>query len=221
MGDIIQKALENGVNLPANVAEQMMRDGTKQGALSILTKNGINLGGLEARYKEAQIANIYQNIAESKAKTNPQTGEKVVTESLSRVNDINTTLQNPNFDSAFGISGLYSGLIPGSPAVTVRAQVQQIIDSAALAARGQLKGQGAVSDFEGQMLKNAQTELKFTQNAADAKKALVKIRGAITTSSGGSAPVTITDKKGVSKTGMADSNIINEAIKNGYTVTYQ
>lgn len=242
----LSKAEQNKLNLLVQDNTRKYEEGTKIGDYAkLVAGNGapadviskvssaksyaeaVQLGGqyasnpLDNQIKQAQLANIYQNIAESQAKISPTTGETVVTESFSRVNDINNVLQNPNFDQAFGVQGLYSTLIPGSPAQTVKAQVQQVIDSAALAARSKLKGQGAVSDFEGQMLKNAQTELKFAQNASDARQALAKIRGAITTSSGGMAPVLIINTDGTSKSGMADSNMINEAIKQGYTVKYQ
>lgn len=114
VGDIIQKALENGVNLPANVAEQMMRDGTKQGALSILTKNGINLGGLDAEYKRAQIAKIAQDIVESKSKTGG-----VVSPSL--INDPNLSAANKN-------SALLTALLSSSKVGTgTRTQIANVI----------------------------------------------------------------------------------------------
>lgn len=174
---------------------------------------------LDRAYKQAQINDIYSNM--SPATNSMITPGTIDTETASRVNDINNVLQNPYFDSAFGVTGLFSGIVPGSPVITVRSQIQQVIDTAALAARGKLKGQGTVSDFEGKMLANAQTALKFTQNANDARKELAKIRGAITTSSGGKAPVLIIAPNGQTKEGMANSQEITEAINNGYVVQYQ
>lgn len=178
---------------------------------------------IDKAYKQAQTASIYQNIAESKAKLSETTGttQTAQTEIAARINDINNVLQNPYFDNAFGITGVYSGIIPGSPVLTVKSQIQQVIDTAALAARSKLKGQGTVSDFEGKMLANAQTALKFSLNADDARKELAKIRGAITTSSGGRAPVMIISPDGQTREGMASSDEITQAINNGYVVEYK
>ena len=140
---------------------------------------------------------------------------------LSLVNDINNVLADPSIDSVFGVSNYLSRTIPGTPAYTAASNVNNIIQQAALAARGQLKGQGTVSDFEGKMLKGAQTALKLNMNAEDAKKSLAKLRGAVVTSSGGSASVKITDKNGVSKLGIADQKMITDAIGSGYRVEYQ
>lgn len=149
--------------------------------------------------------------------SNPQTVKDLTT-----VNNINNVLANPDFASAFGAKGLINQYIPGSAAQKVIADVQQIKDILSLAARGQLKGQGQISDFEGRMLANAQTALNSNLSADDAKQALANVRGAIITSSGGSTNVAITDPKtGETKIGQASSATITQAIANGYRVTYQ
>jgi len=140
---------------------------------------------------------------------------------LALVNDINNILSDPAIDSVFGIMNSINRNIPGSSAYTVTANVNNVIQQAALAARGQLKGQGTVSDFEGKMLKEAQTALKLNMNVEDAKKALAKLRGAVVTSSGGSAQVMIIDKNGNAKLGLANQSMINQAISSGYRVEYQ
>jgi len=140
---------------------------------------------------------------------------------LGLVNDINNVLADPNIDSVFGLTSYFNRTIPGTSEYTLSSQVNNIIQQAALAARGQLKGQGAVSDFEGKMLKEAQTALKLNMNTEDAKKALIKLKGAIITSSGGSTQVLITSKDGTSKLGLADQKTITDAISSGYRVEYQ
>jgi len=71
------------------------------------------------------------------------------------------------------------------------------------------------------MLRDAQTALQLNASPADARKALIKIRGAIMTSSGMEASVKITSPDGSSKIGSADQLTITEAIKAGYIVEYQ
>lgn len=138
------------------------------------------------------------------------------------MNDINNLLSNPNFNTTFGISGLVNRNIPSTHQYSTAKQVEQIINELALAARGQLKGQGAVSDFEGKMLKSAQTSLTLNASPENARKELVKVRGALTTSSGGSANVKVTDPKtGQSKDGLLNSAGITQAIQQGYQVEYQ
>lgn len=163
---------------------------------------------------------------------NSQTGEVISTygkgtntpasaAQLLLVNDISNILADPNIDSVFGLTNTINRNIPGTPAYTLSSQINNVIQQAALAQRGQLKGQGTVSDFEGKMLKEAVTALKLNQNPEDAKKALIKLRGAVTTSSGGSAQVAITDKDGNSKVGLANQQMIMDAINSGYRVEYQ
>lgn len=180
--------------------------------------------GSFTQYQKEQ-ANLKATIAKAGvspvAPTSPNLNDPQTIKDLATVNQINNVLANPNFDQAFGLTGGFNTLIPGSNAQKVKADVQQVIDQLALAARGQLKGQGAVSDFEGQMLKNAQSALNFSLAPADAKQALINVRGAITTSSGGSALVRITSPDGTSKTGTANQAMITDAINKGYRVEYQ
>jgi hypothetical protein len=140
---------------------------------------------------------------------------------LGVVNDINNIIADPAFESTFGLTSVINRSIAGTPAYALSANVNNLINKLALAARGELKGQGAVSDFEGKMLREAQTALKLNMNPEQAKKELIKVKGAIMTSSGGSATVKITAKDGSSKIGQADQKTIMEAINGGYTVTYQ
>lgn len=141
---------------------------------------------------------------------------------LESVNQINNVLDNKDFDSAFGAQGIINRLIPGSPAKTIVALTTQILDKAAVAARGQLKGQGQVSNFEVQMLKNAQSSLSdYSIAPSAARQALIDMQGAIQTSTGGTAKVTLLDKKtGQSDARYLTSREITKAIADGLQVKY-
>jgi hypothetical protein len=141
---------------------------------------------------------------------------------LGTINDINNIIDNPAFISTFGVANTIKRNWPGSPEFTLKSNITNLIDTLAVAARGQLRGQGSVSDFEGKMLKNAQTALKFNMKPEDALQELVNVRGAIATSSGLTATVEIKDlKTGESQLVTADQAGINQAIKDGLKVTYK
>lgn len=140
---------------------------------------------------------------------------------LTTVNDVNNILSNPAFDSTFGVYQTLNRNFPGTDAYKLSSDVNNLLSNLALAARGQLKGQGQVSDFEGRMLRDAQTALKLNMNPIQARQELVKVKGAIMTSSGLEAPVKITAPDGTVKYGSADQAIITGAISSGYTVEYQ
>jgi peptidoglycan hydrolase-like protein with peptidoglycan-binding domain len=145
---------------------------------------------------------------------------KETSEALGTVNSINNILSNPNFASAFGATGIVKTMIPGTPEYTLNSQIQQIKDKLSLAARGQLKGQGAVSNFEGLMLQNAQTSLKTGMNPTDARQEMINIAGALTTSTGGQAKVQLKEPNGTIYTVMSDSRGITQAIADGLSVKY-
>ena len=122
----------------------------------------------------------------------------------------------------FGWGNILKRNIPGSSEYNLKALVSNLTDKLALAARGQLKGQGTVSDFEGKMLKNAQTALKFNMDPAQAMQQLLNVRGAIATSSGLTATVEVKDlATGQSQIMTADQAGIQQAIKDGLLVTYK
>lgn len=221
-----EREYEQGVNQEKNAysfyqaaAQNGAPESVLRGALDAINRGDYNQANLlTSSYqvdplKQAQIAETYQKIAPA--------GASKETEVLTRVNDINNLLNEPNFDQAFGAIGIIARQIPGSQAQLVGSKAQQVIDTAALAARGQLKGQGPISDFEGQMLKQAQTALRGTLDPEAARQEFKKIRGAILTSSGQPAVVKITGPSGEAKIGQANQEMINEAIKQGYRVEYQ
>jgi hypothetical protein len=223
----------NQYNYKTNLLKSVydFADKTQQSKLNALQKEADNKFKLEQdklnfeQQKELARYNSSLNIQEEKAKAGltAQTAEAAKeSQSLATINTVNNLLDDPNFNATFGISNIIGRNIAGTPSYTVKANVTNLISQLALAARGQLKGQGAVSDFEGKMLKDAQTALKLNMNADQARKELIKVRGAIRTSSGLTAPVKITDPK-TKQTQILDAGSagIQQAIKDGLTVEYQ
>jgi hypothetical protein len=136
-------------------------------------------------------------------------------------NDIGNALNDGAFNSTFGLGGLTFRNIPGTPQFNLKKQVEKIKGQLALAARGEMKGQGAVSDFEGRLLSDAQTTLDLNLSPADARQEFINIRGAITTSSGGNAKVVVTDPNtGESETILSNQAGITQAIQDGLIVNY-
>jgi hypothetical protein len=141
---------------------------------------------------------------------------------LGIVNDVNSIINDPAFKTTFGFGNTIKRNFPGNAEYNLKANISNLIDKLSLAARGQLKGQGTVSDFEGKMLKNAQTALKFNMTPEQALQHLINIRGAISTSSGGTATVEIKDMAtGKSQLVIADQAGIQKAIEDGLLVTYK
>jgi hypothetical protein len=139
---------------------------------------------------------------------------------LTTVNDINLLLNDKNFDTTFGLTNIVGRNISTNPSYVVAQNVANLKASLALAARGELKGQGAVSDFEGKLLEKAQTSLTLNMNATQARRELLQVRGAIMTSSGLSAPVKVLSPDGQVRYGVLDSSGITSAIEQGYTIEY-
>ncbi len=227
---IVETAAQNGASAATLSAIDAAARDPKATPATIATAAGRYLTDVKAT-TSSDLKTSWQDINGQRVLVNDQTGEIISktdvtntskdSEKLLLINDISNILADPNIDSVFGLTNMIGRSIPGTPAYTLSSQVNNVIQQAALAERGKLKGQGAVSDFEGKMLKEAVTALKLNQNPEDAKKALVKLRGAVTTSSGGSASVVITNKEGVSKPGLADQKTIMDAINSGYRVEYK
>lgn len=147
--------------------------------------------------------------------------DKAQSEAMNTVNDIENLIADPAFSSAYGLSNIAKRNIPGNPAYVVAQNHENLMSVLALAARGKLKGQGAVSDFEGRLLRRAQTSLTLNMNPQQATFELQQVAGAIRTSSGLTAIVRITAPNGQSKVGEADQQMINEAVASGYRVQYE
>ncbi len=76
-------------------------------------------------------------------------------------------------------------MVQGTQAFGTKRLIQQIKDKLALAARGQLKGQGQISNFEADMLRNAVTALDSGMGEEDFKAEMAKVRGILDKKRGG------------------------------------
>ena len=91
-----------------------------------------------------------------------------------------------------------------------------------LGIRGLLKGQGAVSDYEGKVLGQAASSLGRNLSNAEFEQTLKDIRGAIKTNSGQSTEVIVTNPKtGETKSGELDGNSIYDAVSQGFIIKYK
>lgn len=137
------------------------------------------------------------------------------------INLINSLLGNPSIGAISGVPSPTS-LIPGTQAQLAKNQYNQVKGLLSLENRSKLKGQGAVSDFEGQMLESAASSLGRNLSDDEFKKQLTQVKGAIATSHGLNADVLLTDPAtGKSQVVTSNSASIAEAIKDGLLVSYQ
>lgn len=138
------------------------------------------------------------------------------------INLINQLLTNPNISHISGyVDKTIGGLYPSGDTALALNQFNQIKGILTLANRGQLKGQGAVSDFEGKTLDRAASSLDRNLDDANFKKQLIQVKGAIATSNGLPAIVTITNPKTHESAQVTtDSAGIAHAIQDGNIVEY-
>lgn len=170
--------------------------------------------GLEYALKKQELANKTAEV------TNTATGKDA--EALSSMNLINTLLENPALGQITGIPNPFTVLTPGTGAALAKNQYNQVKGILALENRAKLKGQGAVSDFEGRTLERAASSLGRNLKDTDFVRELKQVRGAIATSHGLSADVLLVDPKTKqSMVVLSNSAGIAQAIKDGLTVEYQ
>lgn len=151
--------------------------------------------------------------------TTPMSSQKTQT-----LNDIDTLLQNSEskLSEFLGKRNIIQRNIPGTEEYQFTVQHENLINQLALAARGELKGQGQVSDYEGKLLKSAQTTLNLYMEPKAYLKEAKQVRGAIQTSSGIPAYVSIKSPDGSqTKYAVLDSQSIQDAVNQGYVVEYQ
>ncbi len=142
-------------------------------------------------------------------------------EAANGINLINSLLNNPSINAISGVPGL-SAIIPGTKAQLAKNQYEQVKGMLALENRSKLKGQGAVSDFEGRVLDRAASSLGRNLSDTDFQNQLKQIKGAIATSHGLSSDVLLTDPKtGKSQVVNSDSARISQAIQDGLIVEYR
>jgi len=140
------------------------------------------------------------------------------------INLVNSLINNPGVNKISGIiqGGLKLGNLGGANAQLARNQYNQIKGLLSLENRSKLKGQGAVSDFEGKMLESASSSLGRNLSDEEFVRQLKQVRGAIATSHGQFAEVLVIDPKTKqSQIISSDSQGIAQAIKDGLRVEYQ
>lgn len=121
------------------------------------------------------------------------------------------------------VTGLLSGLKSRIPGETqyVKNQLNQVKNILSVSNRAKLKGQGAVSDFEGKMLASAASALNTNLSVEDLRKELSKIRGVFANAAGMPANVNVIDQKtGRAKSGALSRQEIEDAIRQGFKVEY-
>ncbi len=139
---------------------------------------------------------------------------------LDDINTLNLMLQNPDLGHISGFFGQALGGIFGQ-AKDAKTKFNQIAGALQLAKAGNIKGQGAVSDYERTVLKDASVVANRGQSDQDFRNALIKIRGAMMTASGLEAPVRITDPEtGQSEVQSLNSMEIADFIKDGAIIVY-
>lgn len=154
-------------------------------------------------------------------------------DALSSLNLVNTLLQNTEGikgiagpikgQGLFGVDALkLSNLNLSSDTQVAKNQYEQLKGILSLENRGKLKGQGAVSDFEGKTLERAASSLGTNLTPTEFTKQLKQVRGSIATSHGQPANVLLVDPKtGSSQVVSSNSAGISQAIKDGLLVEYQ
>lgn len=158
---------------------------------------------------------VNQGLNSKKARTAASSGN------LDTVNTINTLLANPDLNNISGFIGQTGITSLFGKAKTAKTEYDSILGAIQLAKAGQIKGQGAVSDYERGVLKAASAVIDRGQSDEDFKDALIKIKGALTTASGLEAPIRVTNPKtGETVESTGDTEEINELISEGNIVQY-
>jgi hypothetical protein len=157
-------------------------------------------------------------VGKGKGTTTTATGELDQT-GASVVSSVNELLSS----GLGGISGLWqTGWIPGTQASANEAKLKQLINTLALNARSLLKGSGAISDKETQMLQDSVTTLGKIGLSAKAMEAeLKKVSGIVRANAGQSVSVQIKKDGKVVDEGLLGRDAIFDALSQGYEVIYQ
>ena len=148
-------------------------------------------------------------------------GDAAKSDSLSAYSLASELLDSGAINAITGVKGI-TNYLPGTKAQLAKNQFNQIKGLLSLENRQKLKGQGAVSDFEGKTLNQAASSLDTNLSNADFTAQLKKVRGAFATAAGLSTPVKVYDPKTrESKEGSLDRAGIESALSQGYTIEYQ
>lgn len=176
--------------------------------------------GLDYALKAKQVAIDQQKADQSNPSSTTATAANDAS-AASSINLINTLLNNSSIGAISGVPAL-TALLPGTNAQLAKNQYSQIKGLLSLENRSKLKGQGAVSDFEGKVLESAASSLGRNLSDNDFKRQLKQVRGSIATSHGQTADVLLTDPAtGKSQVVTTNSAGIAQAIKDGLLAEYQ
>lgn len=215
---MITEIAQNGGGTNTALIKQIQDAKTLSDVTTLGASSGF-VGKIDRLYKSAQIANIYSEINDRNIKNNPVTQNAANNGVLDAYN-LAKGLLGRDTDTITGIKGI-TAYIPGSDAQYTINQFNQLKGFLSLENRSKLKGQGAVSDFEGKILERAASALDTNLSNEDFKRELARVTGVLGTASGIAVPVQIKDPKtGQIKAGLADRNTINSATLNGYSVDY-
>ena len=179
--------------------------------------------GLDYALKQKELG-IKQQEANQKSGEVTATAQAANDTATGSINLINNLLSNPGVNKISGIiqGGLKLGNLGGANAQLARNQYNQVKGLLSLENRSKLKGQGAVSDFEGKMLESAASSLGRNLSDEEFVRQLKQVRGAIATSHGQYAEVLIIDPKTKqSQIISSNSQGIAQAIRDGLRVEYQ
>lgn len=143
-------------------------------------------------------------------------------EALSGYSLVNNLLNSGQVNNVVGINKLNPfNYIPGTQVQYAKNQFNQIKASLSLENREKLKGQGAVSDFEGRILSQAASALGSNISNTDADRELKQVRGAFANAAGMAAPIKITDPTtGRSVVVSGTRETVNKALMDGALVEY-
>ena len=134
---------------------------------------------------------------------------------------VNELLKNPALGQITGLQNPFTVFTPGTQAQTAKNVYSQVKSILSLENRKQLKGSGAISDFEALTLEKASSALGRNLSDAEFKKQLSKIKGAFATSAGLEADVKVTNPEtGETISSTASRAEIDQLISEGNTVEY-
>lgn len=174
-------------------------------------------GKLVASGGEKPLSDAAQVKADEKADAK-KAGTSSALDNYSLVNEL---LKNPALSQISGLQNVFTVFTPGTQAQTAKNIYSQVKSILSLENRKQLKGSGAISDFEAQTLEKASSSLGRNLSDAEFQKQLKKIRGAFATSAGLEADVKVTAPNGEVISSKASRAEIDQLISEGNTVEYQ
>ena len=150
--------------------------------------------------------------------------EGEITQNYGLVNEL-LNIGDGTLNAIAGVPGL-SAFTPGTKTQLAQNKAKQLKAILSLENRQKLKGQGAVSDFEGKMIADAGSSLgindagRSSLGNEDFKKEVRKVRGAFGLAAGQPQKVRITSPDGKTKEGSVTSEEANSAYLQGYLIEF-